>query len=105
MSPRKKSRNSTGYKPAKNRRHCNQSVSSSRAVGRPHGVATEQTYVRIQEPSSSLIPKDRRRHEQDQGGDEYEQDGVVEIHGLRSISREVQPHEQSKQENEETGKL
>ena len=105
MSPRKKSRNSTGYKPAKNRRHCSRSVSWSQAVGRARGEDTEQTYMRIQEPPSSLVPEDWRRHEQNQGRDEYEQDGIVKIHGVRSVSREVQPHKESKQKEEEAGKL
>lgn len=38
MSPRKKSRNSTGYRPAKNKRHCKHvSVLDSQTLGKKEG--------------------------------------------------------------------
>lgn len=46
MSPRKKSRNSTGYRPAKNKRHCDMSVFWR--ITTPERIATrKETNVRI----------------------------------------------------------
>lgn len=61
--------------------------------------------MRIQKPTSALIPDKRSREEQDKDSDKYQNDWIVDVHRWSSISAEVDPHEQSENEEEEAREL
>lgn len=98
MSPKKKSRNSTGKSPARSNRHCDKSVNSPWAIQRNTDVGPD-------EPESAAMVYKRQwiEQHQDRYTDKYY--GPVNIETVVNEAAEVEPDGKTKTQPEETRDL
>ena len=97
MSPKKKSLNSTGKKPASSKRHY--------ICQHKHHISEGVTHVRVGKPQTTAVVEDRERIEKNDTRDRHESHWPPGIETVISETLEVEPHEQSKKEAKDSGYL
>jgi hypothetical protein len=97
MSPKKKSLNSTGKKPASSKRHY--------ICQHKDHISEDVTHVRVGKPQTTAVVEDRERVEKNDTRDRHESHRPPGIETVISETLEVEPHEQSKKEAKNSGYL